>query len=95
MSDDSVTNLQREGEIIYRSPISEKVIQAVADREGVDPTELHPPLYNAVNPEALDSLFENENTNGRLQFHWLDYRIVVFSSRSVRIIDEDIDTLEK
>lgn len=33
------------------------VVETVADAAGVDPLEL-PPLYGAVDPEALDSLFQ-------------------------------------
>ena len=35
---------------------TERVIEAVADHRGVDPMELEP-LYNAVDPDALDALF--------------------------------------
>ncbi|ADD03607.1 uncharacterized protein Nmag_0007 [Natrialba magadii ATCC 43099] len=42
---------------------SQAIIEAVADREGVDPTEIEPPaydpLYTVINPEALDSLFRD------------------------------------
>jgi hypothetical protein len=36
--------------------VSETVVNAVADAKGVDPLELDP-LYDAVDPDALDSLF--------------------------------------
>ncbi|ELY86610.1 hypothetical protein C483_19410 [Natrialba hulunbeirensis JCM 10989] len=42
---------------------SQAIIEAVAAREGVDPTEIEPPayepLYSVINPEALDSLFRD------------------------------------
>lgn len=35
---------------------STSVIEEVATREGVDPTELDQPLYHAIDPDALDTL---------------------------------------
>lgn len=94
MSDDSATSVLRAGEYTHNQSISLKVIQAVADREGVDPTELSP-LYDAIDPEALDSLFKSKDTDGRVEFHWLGYRIVVYSSGSIRVIEaEDKDLAE-
>lgn len=37
--------------------ISTRVVLAVADKTGGDPTDL-PPLYEAINPDSLDALFE-------------------------------------
>ncbi|ELY97039.1 hypothetical protein C482_14109 [Natrialba chahannaoensis JCM 10990] len=58
---------------------SQAIIEAVAAREGVDPTDIEPPayepLYSVVNPEALDSLFRdavegsNSNPNSNPQSH--------------------------
>ena len=38
-------------------PISETVVKAVAERENVDPLDLDQRLYEAIDPDALDSLF--------------------------------------
>ena len=37
--------------------VSERVIQAVADREGVSPLDISPPLFDAVDPDALNRMF--------------------------------------
>lgn len=42
--------------------ISTAVVTAVAERNGVEPTELEHPLYDVVDPEALDSLFARGGT---------------------------------
>ncbi|MXV62893.1 hypothetical protein GS429_12610 [Natronorubrum sp. JWXQ-INN-674] len=39
-----------------REPITETIITTIADAEGVDVLEL-PPLWNVVDPEALEELF--------------------------------------
>lgn len=45
------------GEAVSSKKPSQAVVERVADLEGVSPTELTPPLYSAIDPEALDSLF--------------------------------------
>lgn len=42
---------------------SDRVVQTIADREGVDPTEL-PPLFESVDPDALDALLRRDDTAG-------------------------------
>jgi len=41
---------------------SEAVINEIADREDVQPTELTP-LYHTIDPDALDALVENAQQN--------------------------------
>lgn len=50
-----------------RNP-SERIVEAVADAEGVDPLEL-PPLYDAVDPDAVDSLFAPQLRVGSVPSH--------------------------
>ncbi|TYT60335.1 HalOD1 output domain-containing protein [Natrialba swarupiae] len=42
-------------------PVSTAVIETRAKKKGVKPTAL-PPLYESVDPETLDSLFEQTET---------------------------------
>ncbi|SFS70746.1 HalOD1 output domain-containing protein [Halostagnicola kamekurae] len=62
-------------------PLSVKVVREVAQKEGVDPTELDAPLYDVINPEALDELFEprrnGEPRFGAVTFTYHGYDIVV------------------
>ena len=46
-------------------PISQQVIEAVADAKGVDPLDL-PPLYDSVDPDALDSLFGHDGSSAAI-----------------------------
>ena len=41
---------------------TERVLAAVADHRGVDPIELEP-LYNAVDPDALEALFGGQRAS--------------------------------
>lgn len=75
-------------------PPSQAVVEAVAEREGVDPTEIEPPaydpLYAAINPEALDRLFETSGTSSAeasVSFEYEGYDVVVFGDGRVSIDD--------
>jgi len=67
---------------------SEAVVSAVAARDGVDETEL-PPLYDAVDPEALDVLLASTRGDGpgraSVEFEYADYSVVVFDDRTVSV----------
>ncbi|MXV64284.1 hypothetical protein GS429_19880 [Natronorubrum sp. JWXQ-INN-674] len=77
--------------------VSFDIIAAVAEQEGVDPIDIEPPeyeaLYNAINPEALDALFaprENgsSRSNGRVEFTFSGYQIVVTGDGEVEAFDQ-------
>ena len=77
-----------------RKPPSRAVIEAVANAEGVSPTELQPPEYEplhaAVDPEALDSLFDRKadgapRAGGTVSFHYCGYRVTVDEAGSVTL----------
>lgn len=65
--------------------LSQTIVEAVAEREEVDPEDLESPLYEAVNPDALNSLFEDDHSStGAVSFMYKGYRVVVDSSDAVR-----------
>ena len=57
-----------------RSP-SDAVLAAVAEAEGVDEADLTPPLYEAIDPEALDTLVRAGG--GTLEFQYHGYTVAV------------------
>lgn len=69
---------------------STKVIEEVADREGVDPTALETPLYDCIDPDALDAVFQRGRNgpgaaSGRVEFEYHGYRVVVEPSGRVQV----------
>lgn len=58
-----------------------QLVQAVADAADVDPVDLSPPLYDAVDPEALEALFAptegGPTRRGRIEFSYAEYRVTV------------------
>lgn len=61
-----------------RDPLSTRVVTMVAERKGVDPAELTPPLHSAVEPDALEALF-SEGKSGfvRLQFTYDGFEVSI------------------
>lgn len=56
--------------------VSRSVVETIAEVEGVSPTELTPPLYEVVDPEALDDLFA-ASSPGRVEFSYKSYEVTV------------------
>lgn len=72
--------------------LSQAVIDAVAEHEGVEPTELEPPLYHAVDPEALDALFPEtgrSGSTGRVRFSYDGRDVCVTSDGQVHVAEAD------
>ena len=68
--------------------ISTAVIAAIAERDGVEPTELERPLYDVVDPDALNNLFATDRgVRGHVVFSYEGYEVHVNSEGDVRISD--------
>ena len=74
-----------------RSP-SQQVVEAVAAATDSDPTEIGP-LYHAIDPDALDHLFEatrsGEREDGYVQFSLAGCEVVVHGDGAVEVADEE------
>lgn len=68
---------------------SQSVVEAVAEAKGVDPMELSPPLYDVIDPEALDQVFAPTSMEGRMEgqvtFSYNGYEVTVFGDGSVAV----------
>lgn len=69
---------------------SESVIESVAAREGVDPTELDVPLFDAIDPDALDALVRTANDEQdrppiQVSFIYHGYNVIVSSDGLVHV----------
>ncbi|MFB6151878.1 MAG: HalOD1 output domain-containing protein [Haloarculaceae archaeon] len=71
--------------------VSDAVARAVADSMEVDPAEMDVRLYDAIDPDALDRLFETpqEGVGRRLSFRIADRQVVVDESRRVHVTTHD------
>jgi hypothetical protein len=72
--------------------VSLSVVEAVAEAEGVAPEALTPPLYEAIDPDALERVFAATSTSARMDgqvtFSYNGYAITVQGDGSVALDPE-------
>lgn len=69
---------------------SAAVVEAVAEAEDISPAEVRPPLYEAVDPDALDDLFAARSTltdrsGGYVIFPFCGYEVTVYGNGDVTL----------
>lgn len=69
--------------------LSGEVLDRVAACKNTEPTELEPPLYEVIDPDALDEIFTPKRngrarTGGQVRFTYCGYEIQVTSNGEVR-----------
>lgn len=69
-------------------PPSMKIVSAVADSEGADPTDI-PPLYQVIDPDALDNLLADRSVT--VSFEYFGYNVVFDRSGTVELTPTDAD----
>jgi hypothetical protein len=76
---EGVMNGSRTADVPLRGDLtaSEVVLEAVAAVERTDPIDLTPPLYTAVDPEALDAVVAFLDRSGRIEFDYRGHRVTV------------------
>ena len=68
--------------------LSTVVIEAVAEEMDTEPEELPVPLYEAIEPDALDALFGSQNSSdGVVMFSYCDYEVTVTADGGVSLED--------
>lgn len=69
--------------VVATESLSEAVLDAVASKKGVRPEELTTPLFDVVDADALDSLFNErggtDGVRGRVVFAYEGYEVTVYS----------------
>ena len=76
--------------------LSSAIIAAVASVADTEPTELEP-LYDCVDPDALDALFrplseDRPRSHGRLSFSLDEYDVTVYGHGEIIVDVSDINT---
>lgn len=68
-------------------PVSVRLLEEVAEREGTDPLDLDPVLYDVLDPDALDSLFDRSDSSVEMEFTYLGYDVAVDADGRVTVSD--------
>ena len=73
--------------------LSMAIVEAVAEREGVDATELGAPLYEAIDTEALETLFSTSTAgaDASVTFTYCGYSIRVDGTGEIQLSTESAD----
>lgn len=64
--------------------LSSKVVTEVATAKGVSPIDA-PPLYDTIDPEALDTLFDGVSRTGHVSFSYNGCDVSVKSTGEVQV----------
>lgn len=63
-----------------------RIVSAVAQLEGVEPTDLDTRLYDAIDPDALSALVENAPDTGiTVGFDYVGYRVTVVADDELHV----------
>lgn len=68
---------------------SEQIVNAVAASSNTPPEEL-PPLFDTIDPDALDQLFHRRGTHGRIEFQYAGFQLLAQNDGGIELtpIDE-------
>ncbi|MFB6202232.1 MAG: HalOD1 output domain-containing protein [Halorhabdus sp.] len=72
-------------------PASSRVINAVAQKVDVAPEDLSPPLYDAIDPDALDALVASSSTDLRVTFEYHGYEVRVTGDGGVSVVSAEAE----
>ena len=63
--------------------LSEQIIEAVAEEEGIEASEIDEPLFGALDTDALDKLYRAEA--GSIVFTWRGHEVRAYSGGTVQV----------
>lgn len=63
------------------------IVETVAAAEGVDATDLEPPLYEVIDPDAITALFSPPNAEGHLTFLYRGHEVAVDADGQVTLTE--------
>ncbi|MDS0474662.1 HalOD1 output domain-containing protein [Natrinema sp. 1APR25-10V2] len=73
---------------IHTPDISHRVAEKVAAANGTDPLNLDP-LYNRIDPDCLNSLFQDETSEGYVEFLMAGCNVTVQADGTVEVAQSE------
>lgn len=65
--------------------VTQRIVEAVSSARGVEPTRLDPPLYDAMNPDALEEFLDSADGSAEVNFQYQDLRVNVRADGQVSV----------
>ncbi|WP_435159530.1 HalOD1 output domain-containing protein [Haladaptatus sp. DFWS20] len=62
---------------------SDAVVKAVAEEKGCEPTRLTPPLYDVIDPDALDMMYRRASP--QTVFEFAGYEVTIQPDKSIML----------
>lgn len=81
--------VQRTDDVSPEGRVTDRVLTAIAEKTGTDPMEFDRPLYEVVDPDALDTLFQRNGSAKTVEFVYLGHQVRVFGDGEVAVADAD------
>lgn len=76
---------QVQTDVSTEGSICQAVIESIAEAEGTSPIELTPPLYEVIDPDAMERLFADNQALGKLVFNYNNHEVSVFTDGYVSV----------
>lgn len=70
-----------------RPPYTWNIIAAITGAEDIDATEMQPPLYTVIDPEALETILQTSDEHTTVTFRYKGLRIDISGDGTVSVTD--------
>lgn len=77
--------IQVETEKADNGTLTHSIVEAVTEAEDVTYEELSPPLYEVIDPDALNQLFDQKPSIGKVVFNYNTCEVSVFSDGYIMV----------
>lgn len=72
--------------------LSAEIVERVAEAEGVEPSELETPLFEVVDPDALEQVFSSmpdgpDRQAGEVRFEYYGYQVTVTAHGDISLTE--------
>lgn len=65
--------------------VTDRVLTAIAEEADTDPVELDRPLFEVIDPDSLNALFQRHGNDVTVEFTYLEYRVQVVGDGDVTV----------
>lgn len=65
--------------------LTDRVLAALAEARDESPLEFETPLYEAIDPEALNAVFRSGVHGGRVEFTYLGFRVIASADGTIEL----------
>lgn len=70
-------------------PVIERILDSVAEAEDTDPIDFDRPLYDVLDPGALDSLVQSADAGVHVEFTYYGYTVTVCPDGEITLCQPD------